>query len=575
MAFSTGALSLTNGASLYWPGALAYVSQVNQRHPLQNIMNPAKQPDITPKRPVKLSTLATLMMAAVIVTVLVSVHLLYLMQIDNFTHAHVKDKALAVARTLAEDPEIQRSLDLPASARLIQPIAEAVQKRNNLLFVTVTDMNGIRYSHPNSSLIAKRFKGDDLLPALAGHENIAYNQGTLVKALRVFTPVFNAQHQQIGVVAIGISLSDVTAQTHKSRWNIFWTVLLGGSVGLLGVLMLVRRLKTILLGLEPHEISSLFEQRQAILNAIKEGVIAVDARARVTLINQAAQELLQQSAIEAPLSGDPIPEDSLMLSHLRQALHDGISRHDEEIQMQDRIMISNTVPVRSRGKIIGAVCTFRDKTEISQLMQRLDGMVNYVDALREHSHEFMNKLHVILGLLHMKNYAQMESYILKTANNYQTEIGSLLQRIKSPVIAGFLLSKINRASDKGHRLLLSDDCYLPDSGNEQQVTALVMILGNLIENALEALAQQEGEIHLLLHYQNGWLSCEVSDDGPGIPAPLVTTIFRKGFSSKGDQRGMGLFLVQQQTDLLGGHLSVESEPGVYTQFFVQIPWDKG
>jgi two-component system sensor histidine kinase DcuS len=188
----------------------------------------------------------------------------------------------------------------------------------------------------------------------------------------------------------------------------------------------------------------------------------------------------------------------------------------------------------------------------------------------------MNKLHVILGLLHMKNYAQMEAYILKTANNYQTEIGSLLQRIKSPVIAGFLLSKINRASDQGHRLMLSDASYLPDSGSEQQVAVLITVIGNLIENALEALdQQQEGEIHLLLHYQRGWLSCEVSDDGPGIPAEIETAIFEKGFSSKGDDRGVGLFLVKQQTESLGGNISVESEPGVYTQFFVQLPWDKG
>ena len=111
-------------------------------------------------------------------------------------------------------------------------------------------------------------------------------------------------------------------------------------------------------------------------------------------------------------------------------------------------------------------------------MQRLTGMVNYVDALRERSHEFMNKLHVILGLLHMKNYAQVEAYILKTANNYQTEIGFLLEKIKSPVIAGFLLSKINRASDCGHRLTISDASYLPDSGNEQQMAALITVVGN-------------------------------------------------------------------------------------------------
>lgn len=524
----------------------------------------------------KLSTLTTLMMVAVIFTVLLSVHLLYFIQIDDFTRSHVKDKALAVARTLADDPQIQRGLALADNDALTQPIAQAVQRRNDLLFVVVTDMKGMRHSHPNADLINKHFIGDDLLPALDGHENIAVNHGTLVEALRVFTPVYNAQHQQIGVVAIGISLSDVIAQSNKSRWNIFWTVLLGGSIGLLGVLILVKRLKRILLGLEPHEISSLFEQRQAILDSIKEGVIAVDEQARVTLINKAAQQLLRETAMEAPLSGVRIPDNSLMLSHLREALHDGRAWQDEELNVRGRFMISNTVPVRSRERIIGAVCTFRDKTEISQLMQRLDGMVSYVDALRERSHEFMNKLHVILGLLHMKNYAQMEAYILKTANNYQTEIGSLLQRIKSPVIAGFLLSKINRATDHGHRLMLSDASYLPDSGSEQQIAALITVLGNLIENALEALdQQQEGEMHVLLHYQNGWLSCEISDDGPGIPPELETAIFEKGFSSKGNERGVGLFLVKQQTESLGGNISVESEPGVYTQFFVQLPWDKG
>jgi sensor histidine kinase regulating citrate/malate metabolism len=59
--------------------------------------------------------------------------------------------------------------------------------------------------------------------------------------------------------------------------------------------------------------------------------------------------------------------------------------------------------------VVGAISTFRDKTEVSQLLQRLDGMVNYVDALRTTSHEFMNKLHVILGLLNMKSYDKLES----------------------------------------------------------------------------------------------------------------------------------------------------------------------
>lgn len=537
-------------------------------------MSSSQQGIAARKQPMKLNTLVTLMLSAVIVLVLLSVHMFYFFQIGAATRAQLEDKAMAVARTLAKFPEIQRALILPPNATSIQPIAKAVQESNNLLFVVVTNMDTIRYSHLNPELIGQHFIGTDIEPAIRGHENVSVNQGVLGRAMRVYTPVYNAQHKQIGVVVVGISLSAVTDQINQSRWSILWTILIGTFAGAIGTFVLVRVLKRILFGLEPYEISTLFEQRQAILNSLKEGVVAMDDQAQMTLVNQAARSLLNDSM--GTISGDRIYDASVINDHLQDVLQSGRARRDEELNVNGRVLLSNTVPVRSQGRIIGAVCTFRDKTEISQLMQRLTGMVNYVDALRERSHEFMNKLHVILGLLHMKNYTQVESYILKTANNYQTEIGFLLDKIKSPVIAGFLLSKINRASDCGHRLTISDASFLPDSGNEQQMAALITVIGNLIENALDAMSEQvEGEIHVMLHYQNGWLTCEVSDDGPGIEADHLSTIFEKGFSTKGENRGVGLFLLQQQTENIGGSVSVESEPGVFTQFLVQLPWDGG
>ncbi|VEC79096.1 Fumarate respiration sensor kinase protein DcuS [Raoultella ornithinolytica] len=115
--------------------------------------------------------------------------------------------------------------------------------------------------------------------------------------------------------------------------------------------------------------------------------------------------------------------------------------YDRELGCNGFLLISNTVPVRSQNAIVGAISTFRDKTEVSQLLQRLDGMVNYVDALRTTSHEFMNKLHVILGLLNMKSYDKLEEYVLQTAHTYQADIGEIQHRIKSPVVAGFLIGK--------------------------------------------------------------------------------------------------------------------------------------
>ncbi|EOG8151727.1 sensor histidine kinase [Citrobacter werkmanii] len=526
------------------------------------------------KRPMKLGTTVILMVSAVLFSVLLVVHLIYFSQISNMTRDALADKALAVARTLANSPEIRQGLMKKPEESGIQAIAQAVNKSNDFLFIVVTDMQSIRYSHPEAQRIGQPFKGDDILLALQGKENVAINRGFLAKALRVFTPIYDEHHRQIGVVAIGLELSRVTEQINNSRGSIFWSILFGVLVGLLGTWVFVKVLKRILFGLEPYEISNLFEQRRAMLHSIKEGVIAVDECGEVTLINQAAQELLDYHKSQDDAQLSTLSHAWSQVVDFSQVLRDGTPRRDEEITVKDRLLLINTVPVLSNGKIIGAISTFRDKTEVRKLMQRLDGMVNYADALRERSHEFMNKLHVILGLLHLKSYKQLENYILKTANNYQEEIGSLLGKIKSPVIAGFLLSKINRTSDLGHSLVISNESQLPENSNEDQVAVLITVLGNLIENALEALGQEPGgEISVSLHYRHGWLHCEVNDDGPGIAPEHIEHIFEKGVSSKGTERGVGLALVKQQVESVGGNISVESEPGVFTQFFVQLPWN--
>lgn len=532
-------------------------------------MSDLQQLSPTRRRPMKLYTLVTLMVCAIIGSVLLLVFALYSMQITRATRDDVKDTALGIARTFADSPDVRRGLMASPQDNIIQPIAQAVTRRNDLLFTVVTDMRGIRYSHPNEALLGLHFIGDDLTPALEGKENVSVNRGALAEALRVFTPVYDNQHDQIGVVIVGISLKKVEDQITRGRLNAVWTILFSILMSSLAIWGLVRVLKRILFGLEPYEISALFEQRQAMLQSLREGVIAVDTHGRVTMVNHAAREiLLLPSGQQSENASEPL------LASLREVAKTGVARQDREIGCNGRLLLCNMVPVKSQNRVIGAISTFRDKTEVSQLMQRIDGMVNYVDALRAHTHEFMNKLHVILGLLHMKRYDKLEEYILQTANNYQTDIGAIQRKIKSPVIAGFLFGKINRAREAGVTLTLAEDCHLPDTANEEQAAVLVTVLGNLIENALDAMHDQpEGEIGLLLHYQSGWLSCEVSDDGPGIDPLHLEDVFTKGYSTKGENRGVGLFLARQQIQNLGGDITVESEPGVFTQFFVHIPWD--
>lgn len=186
--------------------------------------------------PLKLSTAVSLMIGSVIGAVLLLVYALWYMQISNATRDGLKETALAVARTMADMPQVKRGLEAPPQQQIIQPLAQAITRRNDLLYAIVTDMQGIRYSHPDSSIIGKPFIGHDIQPTLQGKENVAINHGVLAPALRVFTPVFNERHQQIGVVVVGISLSKVDEQIANSRWDVLLTILFSALVCALGTL---------------------------------------------------------------------------------------------------------------------------------------------------------------------------------------------------------------------------------------------------------------------------------------------------------------------------------------------------
>ena len=139
------------------------------------------------------------------------------------------------------------------------------------------------------------------------------------------------------------------------------------------------------------------------------------------------------------------------------------------------------------------------------------------------------------------------------------------------MIAGFLLGKINRAKEAGITLTPADECQIPDTANEEQVAVLVTVLGNLIENALDAMeGQPEGEITLLLHYQNGWLSCEVSDDGPGIDPAQLETILLKASQQKVKTGALGCSLPASKFRTWAV-ISPSNLNGVFTQFLFTSP----
>ena len=236
----------------------------------------------------------------------------------------------------------------------------------------------------------------------------------------------------------------------------------------------------------------------------------MNADAQITLINDEAKRLLRQNGELENLLLMESSKHWPALLHLRQVLETGQAGQDEEIDFNGSTLLTNSVPVRVNNQVVGAIVTFRDKTEVSQLVQRLTGISHYAEALRVQAHEFMNKLHVILGMVNLRAYDQLETYIMDTANHYHTEVGSLIRQIKDPVIAGFILGKMNRGREIGVEVSITPTSYLPESAQAEVTHELVTVLGNLLENAMDALDGLESPtIVLTFDHDDDRLRCTV------------------------------------------------------------------
>ncbi|MDR7001167.1 DcuS/MalK family sensor histidine kinase [Neobacillus niacini] len=524
------------------------------------------------KTKIRLQAVITLMVCVVVVLAFLVTDLLITYRISSQTEENQADKATHIAKIVAQTPLVIDGLTGKADEKEIQRFANEIRQSTQVDFIVVMDMNGIRKSHPNQNEIGKHFVGGDEKAVLKGHEHVSIARGTLGVSLRSFIPVFDENHEQVGAVAVGISLEKVNQAVKQSRNIIFIGTIFGILVGIIGALFLARKIKEILFGLEPSEIAKLLEERSTMLQSTREGILAVDQEGRMTLVNNEAIRLFEKAGIQDPPLGRKI-DGYLPNSRLTTVLKSGEHHYDQEQDIGGVTIITNRVPIIVKGKIVGAIATFREKTEIKQLAEQLTGVKLYAEALRTQSHEFINKLHVISGLIHIKNYETVSSYITDLVDHQQTEVNFVVSRFKDPVLAGFLLGKLSFARENGCELTIDGEGIIAEPRRQETTHELVTILGNLIDNALDAVKDSMiKSVTLRFDYYEGQLVFEIHDTGKGMEESAVDQLFIKGFSTKGQDRGIGLYLVKQSIETLNGTIEVISTEGKGTTFILSMPY---
>lgn len=534
--------------------------------------NPASKLRLYAKeRPqLRLQTAVALLISAIIAGVLLLAYGSWSNRMLDEVRGNLENKAMMLARSVAFMPTTIEALGNADgngdSRESLQLYAKRLLNLNDVRFIVVIDMNRFRLTHPDSAQIGRPFAGGDEDAAIRGESYISDGEGTLGHSLRAFVPVYNDVGGQIGVVVVGISMDDVYAKMIKTKKAVLFSAIASGIAGLIGAVGLAQALKRKLHGFEPIEIQLLAQEREAILHSTREGILAVNPSLDIIYINPQAEELLPREEWMRQ------PE---LRELLRYVLRTAMRCYDEELEVAGIPIAASIVPLRFQQETTGAVITFRDMSKWRSLNAKLAGVSAYADALRAQSHEFMNKLHVILGLLHLKQYDRLSDYVAHAAQLHQNELGFISRQIKEPVIAAFLLGKLSQAREQGISLLVTPDSYVPKSTDAEVLQDAVTILGNLIGNAMEELAgKADGVIELELDYRDGELFAEVRDNGGGLPPQIEEHMYNKGVSDKGEHRGMGLHLVQQCIRRQHGTIQHRSSSDAGTSFWLTLPYQE-
>ncbi len=468
-----------------------------------------------------------------------------------------KERALAIAHSVAATPDIVEAMDDPDPPKIIQPIAEAIRRSVGASFVVVANKDGIRYSHPNPDNIGKRVSTDPST-ALGGDEFVGWEQGTLGRSLRAKVPLKDPAGNVIGIVSVGFLEQELSAKLATALPTVTASVLLALVAGLGGSLWLARRIDRQTFGLGARDIAGLLEQRDAMLHGIREGVLALDARGRVTLMNDEAKRLLGVAGdSQGRALGDLVPA-----GRVRDVLDGTAPGADQVVIAGARVLVANRMPVTIRGASVGAVVTLRDRTELEGVLKELDTVRGLAQALRAQAHEFSNKLHVVGGLIELGRLDEAIRFIAETSLVHQELVDLVQQRIADPALAALLLAKAALASERRVELRLAADASLPS--HVADVRDLVTVVGNLVDNAIDAVSgRADAWVEVSVHGETRGVTVRVHDSGPGVDEQAVEEIFREGFTTKGGGThfGLGLALVRQIAQRRGGWVRVANDGG--------------
>ncbi|MFI8180427.1 ATP-binding protein [Actinacidiphila glaucinigra] len=488
---------------------------------------------------------------------------LFLAPLSSQLDQQAMRQALSIAQTTAATPGLAHDLvsTRPSVTGPVQEEAERIRRATGALYIVVMDTRGVRWSHTDVTQIGRHVSTDPSV-ALSGREIMQIDRGTLGRSARAKVPLHGAGGRIVGAVSVGIAYDSVRERLLATVPVLLLYAGAALGVGVVAALLVSRRLQRRTHGLAFADISALLDEREAMLHGIREGVIALDAQGRVRLLNDEAQRLL---GLGPDASGRALDE-VLPPGRTTDVLAGRVAGTDLLTVSGSRVLVANRMPTGDGG----AVATLRDRTELERLGRELDSTHGLLDALRAQDHEHANRLHTLLGLLELGLYDEAVDFVGEVADAQRASAEQVAERVRDPLLSALLVGKSAIAAERGASLSVSPATLLPDRVVDPR--DLVTVLGNLIDNALDA---ARSLVEVELHAEGTTVVLRVSDDGPGVPPEARERIFAEGWTTKRSPahrgRGLGLALVRRLAERYGGMARVTARAGGGAVFTVVLP----
>jgi len=521
------------------------------------------------RRRLTLAGQVLLLQLLVLATVLVTVGVVSVAQSRADFRSERGARVAGTAEDLAQNPVVREYIDSSRAAQILAPPVVQGQANSGATTVAVVDADGTVLASTDTLAVGDRavLGNSDVLDGVGWTGDIKQDGQTFLTA---HAPVFTDDTRLVGFTVVSEQYPSLATLLREGVPQLLLFLGLGAALGLVGSYLLSRLIRRGTRGLEPSEIATLADHREALLYSIREGVVGIGSDGTVTVLNDGARQLLH---LPEDTVGRRLADVDLDPAVRALLLSDG-DVVDAVVAVGDRVLVLNRRGASTRGEHIGTVTTLRDRTELVALQSRLAATSSVTQTLRAQSHEFANQLHTIAGLVQLGEYDGVGGFIGELTRRRARISDAVTQAVDDPTVAGLLVAKASLAAEAGVALDVDPGSRLqrlpPDVAAD-----VTTVIGNLVDNALDV-SPGGASVRVLLRDEEGVVLVEVADRGPGVPTEMADRIFDRGFSTKPADaagRGVGLALVQVVCARRGGHVEVGDEAPGGAVFRARIPHD--